>query len=263
MFNPPDSTPPDGESPAIISSIDRTGITEHVVQQIKELLISGELEAGSRLPPERVLADRLKISRPSLRTALKALSVMGIIRARPGSGTYIAESIPEVFTEPMQFLTLINRTSTQELFEARGIIEGGLAELAAARASDADLTSLRGEIAAMEANRNDPVVLIEHDMRFHRALARAASNQLMSGVMETLTQLLYHKRLQTVFHQHNVEVAIQGHQRIVEAIAVGDGPSAKQMLIAHLAETLRGWEETQGGPERAEAAALRSPTERP
>ncbi|MFN6204713.1 MAG: FadR/GntR family transcriptional regulator, partial [Acidobacteriota bacterium] len=113
------SNPQDGDSPSIISSIDRTGITEHVVQQIKELLISGELEAGSRLPPERVLADRLKISRPSLRTALKALSVMGIIRARPGSGTYIAESIPEVFTEPMQFLTLINRTRTQELFEAR------------------------------------------------------------------------------------------------------------------------------------------------
>jgi GntR family transcriptional repressor for pyruvate dehydrogenase complex len=237
----------DGDPLNSISSIDRTGLTEVVVQQIKELLISGELEAGSRLPPERVLADRLKISRPSLRTALKALSVMGVIRARPGSGTYIAESIHEVFTEPMHFLTLINRTSTRELFEARGIIEGGLAELAAVRASAADLESLRGEIEAMEAKRNDPILLIEHDMRFHRAMARAAGNQLMSGVMETLTQLLYHKRLQTVFNQHNVELAIQGHRRIVEAIGAGNGALAKEMLNAHLAETVRGWEEAQSG----------------
>lgn len=251
------SNPQNDESSNIISSIDRVGITEHVVQRIKDLLISGELEAGSRLPPERVLADRLKISRPSLRTALKALSVMGIIRARPGSGTYIADSIPEIFTEPMHFLTLINRTSTRELFEARQIIEGGLAELAAARASADDLESMGSEIAAMDRNRTAPEILIEHDMRFHQAMARAADNQLMTGVMDTLTRLLYHKRLQTVFHQHNVELAIEGHRRIFEAISAGDGPGAKQMLYAHLAETVRGWEEAQNAdglatPEEAE-----------
>ncbi|MBI1763716.1 MAG: FadR family transcriptional regulator [Acidobacteria bacterium] len=106
--------------------IDRAGITELVVQRIKELLEQGDLKAGSRLPPERELADMLSISRPSLRTALKALSVMGIIRAKPGAGTYIAESLPEVFTEPMRFMTLINNTSDEEVFEARLIIEAGL-----------------------------------------------------------------------------------------------------------------------------------------
>src|SRR5436189_4590698 len=83
--------------------IDRSGITELVVQRIKELLQQGELKAGSRLPPERELAEMLGISRPSLRTALKALSVMGIIRAKPGAGTYIADSSPEIFSEPMEF----------------------------------------------------------------------------------------------------------------------------------------------------------------
>src|SRR5262249_59129103 len=99
--------------------IDRAGITELVVQRIKELLEGGELKAGSRLPPERELAEMLNISRPSLRTALKALSVMGIIRAKPGAGTYIAESIPEIFNEPMHFMTLIHNTGIAELFEAR------------------------------------------------------------------------------------------------------------------------------------------------
>jgi len=233
------------------SSIDRTGITEQVVRRIKELLISGELEAGSRLPSERVLAERLAISRPSLRAALKALSVMGVINSRPGSGTFIVDSIPEVFTEPIHFLTLINRTSTSELFEARSIIEVGLAELAANRAGSTDIAKMRDEIDAMEAVRGDPVVLIEHDMRFHQAVASAASNQLMTGVMETLTRLLYHKRLQTVFDQKNVDAAIRGHRDIVDAIERGDALLAKQMVVAHLSETLRNWEEIECDPLRS------------
>ena len=235
----------DGQPPNGISPIDRTGITELVVQRIKALLTSGELKAGSRLPPERELADQLSISRPSLRTALKALSVMGIIRARPGSGTYIAESIPAVFNEPMHFMALINNTSTEELFEARGIIEVGLAEMAALRANSADIEALQMEIDGMRSTRDDPETFIEHDMRFHQAMARAANNKLMSGVMETLTHLLYHKRLQTVFHSNNVESAIDGHERILGAIRLGDGRLAKEMLASHLQDTMQGWEETR------------------
>ncbi len=235
----------DGQSANAISPIDRTGITELVVQRIKELLISGELKAGSRLPPERELAERLSISRPSLRTALKALSVMGIIRAKPGSGTYIADSIPEVFTEPMHFMTLINKTSAEELFEARGIIEAGLAELAALRARPEDIEALREEIDGMRAAKDQPLTLIEHDVRFHQAMARAADNRLMSGVMETLTRMLYHKRMQTVFSPRNVEIAISGHERILDAISERDARRAKEMLSVHLQDAMQGWEESQ------------------
>jgi len=147
-----------------MAPIDRAGITELVVQRIKELLERGELKAGSRLPPERELADMLHISRPSLRTALKALSVMGIINAKPGAGTYIAESLPEVFTEPMRFMTLIHNTSDEELFEARRIIESGLAELAAERATDEDIKALNVEIEAMRANTADPEIYLKHEL---------------------------------------------------------------------------------------------------
>jgi GntR family transcriptional repressor for pyruvate dehydrogenase complex len=81
---------------------------------------------------------------------------MGVIRSRPGSGTFIADSIPEVFTEPMHFLTLIDRTSAGELFEARRIIEGGLAELAAQRAKSGDIATMRAAIESMERLRDDP-----------------------------------------------------------------------------------------------------------
>jgi GntR family transcriptional repressor for pyruvate dehydrogenase complex len=226
---------------AAMAPIDRAGITELVVQRIKDLLERGELKAGSRLPPERELADMLHISRPSLRTALKALSVMGIIRAKPGAGTYIADSLPEVFTEPMHFMTLINNTSDEELFEARRIIEAGLAELAAERASDEDIKALNAEIEGMRTNTNDPEVYLKHDVRFHQAMARAANNKLMSGVMDTVAQLLFHLRRQTISHANDLEEAIDWHQKIVDAMRKHDPKRAKEMLSGHLRASQAAW----------------------
>jgi GntR family transcriptional repressor for pyruvate dehydrogenase complex len=221
--------------------IDRSGITELVVQRIKELLARGELKAGSRLPPERELADMLHISRPSLRTALKALSVMGVIHAKPGAGTYIANSLPEVFTEPMHFMTLINNTSVDELFEARLIIEAGLAELAAERASESDIAALAQEVEEMKANTGNPEEFFKHDVRFHQVMARAANNKLMSGVMDTVAQLLFHIRRQNVAQARDLEDAIEWHEKIITAMRKHDPKRAKETLSGHLRAAQSAW----------------------
>jgi GntR family transcriptional repressor for pyruvate dehydrogenase complex len=233
--------------PGSMVPIDRSGITELVVQRIKELLTKGELKAGSRLPPERELAERLQISRPSLRTALKALSVMGIIRAKPGSGTYIAESLPEIFTAPMQFLTLINQTSAEELFEARQIIEVGLAGLAAERATPEDLQRLADEIEGMRRHMDDPEIFFSHDIQFHKAMADAANNPLMSRVMDTIAELLYQFRLESASHRGHFEGAVRGHERILQAITRRDPIEAKEMLSLHLRDALQGLAEVRQG----------------
>ncbi len=221
--------------------IDRAGITELVVQRIKELLEQGELKAGSRLPPERELADMLSISRPSLRTALKALSVMGIIRAKPGAGTYIADSLPEVFTEPMRFMTLINNTSDEELFEARLIIEAGLGELAAERATSADLRALSVELEAMRHTLDDPEQFLLHDVRFHQAIARAAGNRVMSGVMDTVAHLLYQMRREFISQASDFHEAIAWHEKIYEALKKRDPKRTKETMTGHLRAALAGW----------------------
>jgi GntR family transcriptional repressor for pyruvate dehydrogenase complex len=239
-----------------MAPIDRAGITELVVQRIKDLLERGELKAGSRLPPERDLAGMLNISRPSLRTALKALSVMGVIRAKPGSGTYIADSIPEVFTEPMHFMTLIHNTSVEELFEARRIIEAGLAELAAERATDADIAALNKEIDGMSNSTGDPENFLKHDIRFHQAMAHTANNKLMSGVMDTIAHLLYAIRRQTVARASDFGEAIEWHEKIVSAIRKHDGKRAKDMLSGHLRAAQSAWErESKNGRRKAPKAA--------
>ena len=232
----------------MVEPIDRSGITELVVQRIKDLLGRGELKAGSRLPPERELADMLHISRPSLRTALKALSVMGVIHAKPGAGTYIANSLPEVFTEPMRFMTLINNTSVEELFEARLIIEAGLAELAAERATESDIAALIEEVEGMKSNTGDPEDFLKHDVRFHQAIARAANNKLMSGVMDTVAQLLFHIRRQTITQASDLDEAIDWHEKIIAAIRKHDPKRAKETLSGHLRAAQAAWarEHSQG-----------------
>ena len=227
--------------------IDRVGITELVVERIKDLLARGELKAGSRLPPERELADMLNISRPSLRTALKALSVMGIIHAKPGAGTYIADSLPEIFTEPMRFMALINNTSIEELFEARRIIESGLAELAAERATADDIQSLLNELEGMRATIGDPENFLMHDVRFHQAIAHTANNKLMSLVMDTIAQMLFHIRRQTIARATDMDEAIDWHQKIIEAIRKHDAKRAKDTVSNHLRAALDAWVRDNSG----------------
>jgi GntR family transcriptional repressor for pyruvate dehydrogenase complex len=217
-----------------MAPIDRSGITELVVQRIKELLESGALKAGSRLPPERELAEMLSISRPSLRTALKALSVMGIINAKPGAGTFIADSLPEVFTEPMHFMALIHNIDPQEMFEARRIIETGLAELAAERASAEDLKAITEQLDGMKRTIGNTDQFLEHDIRFHQAIARASGNKVMSGVMDTVAQMLYEMRRQVVKRTSDFEEAIAWHERIYDAIRRHDPKRAKEAMAGHL-----------------------------
>jgi len=232
----------DNQFSRTLAPIDRSGITELVVQRIKELLQQGELKAGSRLPPERELADMLGISRPSLRTALKALSVMGIIRAKPGAGTFIAESSPEIFAEPMEFMTLIHNTETAELFEARRIIETGLVELAAERATSEHLKRMAMEIEGMRKSLKDPEKYLQHDVSFHQALAAAAGNKVMSGVMDTVAALLLQVRRESIARASDKEDAIDWHQSIYEAVRQREARRAKELLTAHLVSAEKAWE---------------------
>lgn len=241
-----------------LAPIDRSGITELVVQRIKELLQQGELKAGSRLPPERELADMLGISRPSLRTALKALSVMGIIRAKPGAGTFIAESLPEIFAQPMAFMTLIHNTETAELFEARRIIEAGLVELAAERATSEHLKALAVEIEGMRKSLNDPEKFLEHDVQFHQALAAASGNKVMSGVMDTVATLLLQVRRESIARASDKEDAVDWHERIYEAVRQREARRAKEILTAHLVSAEKAWEKDNSNVSAVAAKKPRS-----
>ena len=232
---------PDGLSQLIIP-IDRPGATELVVERIKELLENGTLKAGSRLPTERELATMLGISRPTLRTALKALSVMGVISARPGAGTFIANSLPEIFNHPLHFMTLMSDTGINDIFQARLIIEPGLAELAAKNVSDVHLNTMNREIEAMSESLANPERFLKHDLRFHQTISRATGNKLMSGIMDNILQLLFQLRGQKHRDDDDLQGALTSHERIFRALSQRDGQRAKEVMARHLRTARRHWQ---------------------
>src|SRR5216684_7576215 len=145
--------------------------TEQVVIQVRDMIRQGKLRPGDRLPSERELAKRLGISRASLRPGLRFLSAMGVLTSRHGSGTYIADGPPALDSEPLRMLAELHRFTPNEMFEARKLLEVGLAGLAAQHATDDHLATMAEEVTEMYATLDDPQQYLIHDIRFHRAVA--------------------------------------------------------------------------------------------
>lgn len=223
-----------GSKKSLVTPIKKVDLTEEVIKKMKALLESGDLRAGSKLPPERELAEMLEISRPSLRGALKALSVMGILKAQPGHGTFVTDEFLAILSEPLHFLMLLKENLPfTELFEARTVLETKMARMAAMRASEEDLRAMEQSLAGMKENLDFPQGFVEHEIRFHRAIIDAAGNTLLSTVMEILYKLLNHYREKAVAVLDDLDEMYECHYRIYEEIAKSNPEGAERAADQH------------------------------
>jgi len=207
--------------------------TDQVVAQIRELIERGELRPGDRLPSERTLADRLGISRPSVRTGLRILSAMGVLQSRHGSGTFISTG-PPVESQLLRLLAALHGFSPDAMFEARRILEVGLAGLAAERATDEHLAMMADEVAEMYASFNDPKLYLVHDVQFHRAVALASNNPIVATLINMVTAALYEARVQTVERATDLKESAAMHRRIYRAIRARKPDEAREAMSKHL-----------------------------
>ncbi|NWG14354.1 MAG: FadR family transcriptional regulator [Acidobacteria bacterium] len=223
-----------------IRPIHKISKPEEIIRQIKSLIDGGHLVPGSRLPGEREFAGMLDVSRPSLREALRALSLLGIIEHRPGSGTYLIASGDRWPGEPLAILFSINKSALIEIFEARKGMEGLVAGLAAERRSEENLKSMREALEGMARSLSDPEVYFRHDMKFHAAVVEAAGNQVIGQVMGTLYRLLGEAREQ--FYRFGFSTLLlkekdyNNHRKIYRRIAGRDSRGASAAMIRHLLE---------------------------
>jgi GntR family transcriptional regulator, transcriptional repressor for pyruvate dehydrogenase complex len=171
-----------------IEPIHRETVMAMVARRIEQLLRSGELKAGDRLPPEPELAQMLRVSRGSLREALKSLMYLGLIRSRAGDGTYIQSSLSSVITEHFQWMILLDEVKHLEIYELRKIIEPIAAALAARRATRADIERLRVALDGLARGRGNPELFHAFDIQFHDAFAQASGNV----AIKTTMRMLYH-----------------------------------------------------------------------
>lgn len=217
-----------------VEPIKSTRIYEEIVRQIKTLVQEGRLKSGDRLPPERDLAERFKVSRTSVREALRALESMGLIEIRPGEGTFVREISVEALIEPLALAILSQREAVGELFEARRLLEPAIAGLAARRASPEEIQELErileDQAKELAAGRTG----LAQDAAFHTAIAHSAHNRAITRIVTALMDLLTQSREESLHTPGRPERSHQDHRRILEAIQANDAEAARRAMLDHL-----------------------------
>lgn len=221
-------------------------VAEQVVTQVREMIRQGSLKPGDRLPPERELAKRLGISRASLRHGLRFLGAIGVLSSRHGSGTYIAEGPPALDSEPLRILADLHQFTPDEMFEARKLLEVGLAGLAAQHAQPEHLATLAEEVTEMYATLDDPQQYLIHDIRFHRAVAAASGNQILAALMNMVSAAMYESRRATVERATDLKESVEFHRAIYRLIRAGKSDEARAAMSEHLELAQRAFASEEG-----------------
>jgi GntR family transcriptional regulator, transcriptional repressor for pyruvate dehydrogenase complex len=203
------------------------------------MIETGELKLGDRIPAERDLAERFKMSRASLRAALHSIAGMGVLQFRHGSGTYITDGPPVLSGGPLSMLARLHGFTDDEMFEARRQLEVGIAGLAAERATPEHLAKMLADITGMAEALNDPQKYLVHDVDFHREIAAASNNPILGALVEMVSTILYRQRRETVSHARDLGGSLAMHRRIYRAIASGDGIKAQEAMNQHLIQAQR------------------------
>lgn len=232
------------------------GGTEQVLSHVRTMIEHGQLGPGDRLPAERELAVQIGVSRPTVRAGLRALAAMGVVQSRHGSGTYIPSGPPTLGSEPLSFLAALHGFTTEEMYEARRILEVGAAGLAADRATHEQIASMADEVAGLFAAMNDPQGFLVHDIKFHRAVAVASGNPIVASLVEMVSELYYERRRQTATRatDRNLRDAAEMHQRVYRAIRSRDARDARKAMGEHLVHS-----SAYQAQEAAREAALKPP----
>ena len=183
-----------------VARMDRTDkrvIGQQVVTRILELIRTGSLRAGDRLPPERELIEIFGISRPSLREALRALSMLGVVQSLHGGGAYVSDLNARTLLAPLDFYLSLTKANFADAFDSRRVIEIEIARRAAAKAAPADIEDLHDIIEAHETVQEDPVGFRILDTRFHERLSLVAGNAVLQRIAYGLYNLGSTSRIST------------------------------------------------------------------
>jgi GntR family transcriptional repressor for pyruvate dehydrogenase complex len=224
-----------GQANLGFSQIGNLSTTVAAITQIEALFRRGELRPGDRMPPERELAELLGVSRPTVREALRALSILGIVRSRHGSGNYLGTMDEQALQEPLRWLLTLSLPAqdVDAVLQFRMVLESGLARLAAERISEDALDRLRDLLGELEAATSDEEVL-QADMKMHAVIAEEANNPLLLWMLNAAVELNVAARSRTV-RVPGVKAKVASDQRaIVDALEKRDGNEAAEAMWRHL-----------------------------
>jgi GntR family transcriptional regulator, transcriptional repressor for pyruvate dehydrogenase complex len=226
------------ESPApdalVFEHLQRRSVTNDAIRLIKEMILSGRLGPGDRLPAERELSEAMGVSRPTIREAIRSLIAMHILEARHGAGTFVSSLSIEELLRPLQFVFALSESGLQELFEVRLLLEPGAAALAAERTTEAEIAAMRECVERTRREGSDIQRLLELDVELHRMISEGSRNDLLINMLASISALAVESRKITVELAGVPTHTIRDQAAIVEAIAARDPVAAADHMREHI-----------------------------
>jgi len=226
-----------------------------IADQLRQSIERGEFEVGARLPPERDLAVQLGVSRPSVREALIALEVEGLVEVRMGSGIYVRQGEPGRERQ-------VSAEGPLETIRARQLIESELAAIAAQRMKKPQVAGLREAVELMESEVAEGRMPTRGDRLFHVRVAAAADNSVLLRVVSELYDERHNPLFETLGnHFENARswsIAITEHRAVIEAIAARAPEAARVAMSTHLGRSHDRFTASWAGPRRAAPTRARA-----
>jgi GntR family transcriptional regulator, transcriptional repressor for pyruvate dehydrogenase complex len=208
---------------------------EQIVEQIEESILTGSLKPGDQLPAERDLALRFGVSRTAVREAVKTLREKGLVEAFSGKGTFVTNGTSQAIRQSLdRMMKFGQQDGWSPLVEVREILEPEIAAMAAARATEQHVATLKEAVAEMDRSRDDCDAFIEADLDFHLALAEAAANPVILSLIDSIVGILREQRTRIFHVQGGPERGQFHHKRILGAVERGDAEGAREAMCSHL-----------------------------
>lgn len=201
-----------------LSPVARQSTVGAVAKQLLNHLTTGDFTPGTRLPAERTLAASLGVGRSTLREAMAALDVLGIVEVRPGSGAYLTSASAEVMPQVIKWSLMLGQPRTQDLVEVREHLEVLTATLAASRATDDDIARLEKHVVGMREAKGDVDVFVAADMAFHFEIAQIAGNSVLQDILHSVSSLLQAWFDRTLRVAGTLEATLVEHEAVFDAI---------------------------------------------
>ena len=216
--------------------VDRRRLADQIAERLMRLIEDGTFKAGDRLPSEPNLMKLFNVGRSSIREAIRALSLTGVLTVRPGQGTHVATFSSETSGKTIGLLAL-GPEKVRELVEARVELEGIIARLAAERAKTEEIDQIRKAHQALKEPVTDTDKLIKYDLAFHIAIAKACHNSVLIKFFSEMRQPTIHWMEQKAKFDWGYKKVYEQHDLIMKAIEARNGQLAEDALKAHLLST--------------------------
>jgi GntR family transcriptional regulator, transcriptional repressor for pyruvate dehydrogenase complex len=216
------------------AGIKKEGVPERIVHRILDLVKTGNLKAGDKLPAEREMIEIFGVSRPTLREAFRALSALGVVEIRHGGGAFITELDARSLLAPLSFFVSLIPENVSQTFECRRLVEVELAGKAAQSATAQDVQEFEAMLAAQMRIVDDPVAFRILDIEFHEKVYSLAGNAVMEQVALAFYNIGLEERRRATSSSKVTRQSVTDHGLIVAGIRSGDAESTRQAMLSHL-----------------------------